>query len=214
LEMPKLIDFTGQKFGRLTVLSRAPNMAPGKTFWRCLCDCGAHAVFRADQFGRTPNASCGCYNIELAKARLTTHGRSHLPEYRIWAGIKSRCTRPSSAAFHKYGAKGVTVCDRWLTFANFFEDMGPRPSPQHTIDRIDGSKGYEPGNCRWATPTQQQRNLKNNVRITHDGRSLTAGEWSQVVGLKEKTIYSRVSLGWTPEDALTKPLHFHHKHRK
>jgi hypothetical protein len=128
--------------------------------------------------------------------------------------MKARCYSPSSAAYYKYGARGIVVCERWRIFETFLADMGKRPSPRHTLDRIDGTKGYEPGNCRWATPQQQQLNLKNNVRIEFDGKSLTAGQWSRIVGLDEKTITSRYrQLGWTAEDALTLPLHFHHKRR-
>jgi hypothetical protein len=140
---------------------------------------------------------------------------SYSPEYRTWAGMKARCYSPGNAAYYKYGARGITVCDRWLVFENFIADMGKRPSTKHTLDRIDGTKGYEPSNCRWATPQQQQLNLKNNVRIAFDGKFLTAGEWSQIIGIDAKTISSRYQkLGWTAEETLTLPLHFHHKHRR
>jgi hypothetical protein len=102
-----------------------------------------------------------------------------------------------------------------MVFENFLSDMGERPSPKHTLDRIDGAKGYAPDNCRWATPVQQQRNLKNNVLLTYQGKSMIAADWAKVVGIDEKTIQSRITkLGWTAEEALTLPLHFHHKHKK
>lgn len=129
--------------------------------------------------------------------------------------MKNRCEKPSCAAYYKYGARGIKVCERWKTFENFYADMGPKPSAKHTLDRINGTGNYEPGNCRWATPHEQQRNLKNNVRLDYNGKSLTAGEWAEIIGLKAKTIESRIRLqGWTTEEALTLPLNFHHKHKR
>jgi hypothetical protein len=99
-------------------------------------------------------------------------------EYRTWVGMKARCYKPSSAAYYKYGARGITVCERWQTFENFLADMGPKPTPKHTLDRIDGSKGYSPDNCRWASHTEQQRNLKNNVYLEYNGKSMIAADWA------------------------------------
>lgn len=107
------------------------------------------------------------------------------------------------------------MCDRWMTFENFYADMGPKPSPKHSLDRIDGKKDYSPDNCRWALPKEQQRNIKTNVFLEHDGKSLIAADWAEIVGLDAKTIQSRVGkLGWTVAEALTLPLHFHHKHKR
>jgi hypothetical protein len=129
-------------------------------------------------------------------------------------GMKNRCEKPSCGAYYKYGARGITVCERWKAFENFYADMGPKPSPKHTLDRINGTGDYEPGNCRWATPHEQQRNLKNNVRLDFDGQSLTAGEWSERLGINAKTIEARYQrLGWTAEEALTRPLNWHPKHK-
>jgi hypothetical protein len=129
--------------------------------------------------------------------------------------MRARCTRPSSAAYYKYGARGITVCERWQSFENFYSDMGLKPSPRHTLDRIDGTKNYSPENCRWATPKEQQRNIKNNVILEHDGKALIAADWAKIVGLDAKTIQARIyKLGWTVEEALTLPRHFHHKHNR
>lgn len=212
--MPKFIDLTGQRFGRLVVQRRLPDIRRGVPCWECVCDCGNKTKSRSDSFKKNKNASCGCYNNELSIARLTTHGRSFTPEYQTWRSMLARCNSPSSAAYRKYGAVGISVCDRWKKFENFFSDMGERPSLRHSIDRIDGKKNYDPGNCRWATPRQQQTNLKNNVRISHDGKHLTIGEWSDIVGLNPKTIYSRLKLGWSVQDALTLPLNSYHKWRR
>jgi hypothetical protein len=207
--MPKFIDLTGQRHGRVVVLRRVADKRPGVPGWLCRCDCGNEVVKRADVFKNVPYASCGCYNIELAVERLRTHGASFTPTYRTWVGMRMRCEKPSNIAFHKYGAKGIRVCDRWQSFENFVADMGERPTPKHSIDRIDGSRGYEPQNCRWATAREQALNFKNNRRIEHAGKSLTAGQWSEITGIPEKTIESRVSrLGWSAEEALTIPPSF------
>jgi len=212
--MPRLVDLTGHRIGRLTIKGRNHEKPHGPVMWDCVCDCGTELVRGAKTIRGRGIASCGCYNRELSTKRFGSHGLSQTPEYKIWLGMKARCYSPSSAAYYKYGARGIVVCERWRIFETFLADMGKRPSPRHTLDRIDGTKGYEPGNCRWATPQQQQLNLKNNVRIEFDGKSLTAGQWSRIVGLDEKTITSRYrQLGWTAEDALTLPLHFHHKRR-
>ena len=129
--------------------------------------------------------------------------------------MRARCDNPTNALYYKYGARGIQVCERWETFENFYADMGPRPSPKHTIDRIDGEGNYTPENCRWATSKEQQRNLKNNVFLEYNGKSMIAADWAKIVGINAKTIHCRVQrLGWSAEEALTLPLHFTHKHKK
>lgn len=213
--MPNLVDLTGTKIGRLTVLGRNLEKPNGPVMWDCVCDCGTRLV-RAAKWIRGPGiASCGCYVREHLLNRIKSHGLSRSAEYKIWRGMKNRCEKPNCSAYHKYGARGITVCSRWQKFENFYEDMGKRPTAKHTIDRIDGTKGYAPDNCRWATPKEQQRNLKNNVLLEYNGKSLSVAEWSDVVGIDAKTLWSRVKvLGWTTEEALTLPRHYHHKHKR
>jgi len=115
--------------------------------------------------------------------------------------MRARCNNPKNEKYPSYGAKGIKVCDRWSVFANFLADMGNRPRG-HTIDRIDGSKGYEPGNCRWATPKQQQRNIKTNVMIEIKGEKKTASEWSEISGISTRTILQRWRAGWTGDQML------------
>ncbi len=213
--MPKLVDLTGTRIGWLRVINRNTDNPSGPVMWNCVCDCGTELV-RAAKWIRGPGvASCGCYNIALSTERFSKHGLARSVEYRIWQGMKSRCYSPSNAAYYKYGARGIGVCERWMNVENFISDMGPRPSPKHSLDRIDGTKDYSPENCRWATPEQQQRNIKTNVFLEYDGKSMIAADWAKIVGIDAKTIQSRIQkLGWTAEEALTLPLNFHHKHKR
>lgn len=129
------------------------------------------------------------------------HGQCSSPEYRCWASMKFRCLNQNSAEWHKYGGRGISVCERWLTFANFLEDMGKRPA-LYTIDRIDNSRGYEPSNCRWASYTQNNRNRRSNVNITIYGTTKCLSEWAKEVGLQPSTIRWRLKRGESGEQLL------------
>lgn len=132
------------------------------------------------------------------------HGRSGTPEYRSWLAMIHRCHDQKDELHKRYYAdKGIKVCERWHLFTNFFEDMGPKPSPDYTIERYDNAKDYEPGNCRWATKTEQGRNKRNNVLLTHDGKTMPLSAWVEITGLNYTTIHERLRRGWAPERALT-----------
>jgi hypothetical protein len=130
------------------------------------------------------------------------------PEYMSWKGIKGRCLVRGDHNYRKYGAKGVTVCDRWRdSFENFLADMGPKPGPGYSVDRIDNKKGYEPGNCRWATHEEQNNNRgKFNRVVTAFGRTKTMSEWSRETGVKVGTIWWRLESGKTPEQSVAGPV--------
>lgn len=152
--------------------------------------------------------SVGPYDTRQARSRaLTKHGRTETPEWKSWMHMKSRCFTPSDAKYPDYGARGITVCDRWRdSFENFLADMGPKPSRKHTIDRIDNDGNYEPGNCRWATNREQCNNRRSNVILEFRGERMNATQWAQRLGVDPNRITARIRLGWTAERALTQPL--------
>ena len=170
----KLIDMIGQRFGRLVVieyLKGAHVERSGRRIskWKCRCDCGAETSVTRGNLIAGYSSSCGCLKRESPGGRRT-HGHSAggptpMPEYEVWKGMISRCENPKHNAYHNYGARGIEVCDEWRhDYAAFFAHIGPRPTPLHTVDRIDNNLGYAPGNVRWATRAEQRLNQRP---ITH-----------------------------------------------
>lgn len=120
--------------------------------------------------------------------------------------MNERCHNPKMDKYEYYGGRGIAVCERWASFENFLADMSERPSPQHTLDRINVDGNYEPGNCRWATKLEQMNNRQINHRVTFNGETHTLAEWSRIVGIPKGTLYARAEKGWTVEMTLTTPL--------
>jgi len=132
---------------------------------------------------------------------------SGTPTYESWHQMIQRCTNPKNDSFDRYGGRGIAVCKRWLaSFPAFLEDMGARPSFKHSIERCENSGNYEPGNCRWATKKEQQRNMRSNRMLTHDGKTMCLAAWAEQIGLSTLSLSSRLRLGWTVEEALTIPI--------
>lgn len=210
----RIIDLTGQRFSRLVVVGRAPNKSEKDTNarWHCRCDCGRMCIAYGQDLRREKFKSCGCLNAE----RIYKHGQSRTKEYRTWLTMRQRCENPNNGAYGQYGGAGVTVCERWMSYEAFREDMGPAPSLRHTIDRIDGTKGYEPGNCRWATYAEQNRNLKSNVVVEINGVRKVLADWCKHYGIKRNTVNTRIRNGWDAETAIKTPLNpvgVSHNHR-
>lgn len=213
------LDLAGKRFGRWTALRKVSSKKCGWK-WECQCDCGAVGTTSGYSLVHGKSLSCGCLRTEQVVARSQTHGQSprigETAEYRCWCGIIKRCENPNEQGFPLYGGRGIRVCQRWReSFAVFFEDMGPKPSTTHQLDRYPDMNGdYEPNNCRWATPIQNARNKRNNRLITAFGQTLTEAEWCEKTGMKAACLCNRFARGMTPEDALTRPLVYVTRKRK
>jgi hypothetical protein len=134
-------------------------------------------------------------------------------EYTIWENMVSRCTNKNNPRYDRYGGRGIKVCDRWRAFENFLVDVGSRPSSEHTLDRYPDNDGhYEPGNVRWATRKQQQRNMSRNVFVELDGQHRTVSEWEELRGFRRGLISRRLKRGWPPRKAITTPTAKQNKH--
>jgi hypothetical protein len=158
-----LIDICGEKFGRWRVLGIHPERARhGHILWLCRCDCGTERTVRGDLLRYGLSTSCGCLAREKTSARMFRHGhagKKRSPTYRSWESMRRRCNNPNAHAYDRYGGQGIKVCERYNSFENLLTDMGVRP-PGTSIDRIDSSRGYEPGNVHWATHSQQNLNRR------------------------------------------------------
>lgn len=160
----KRLAIENQKFGRLTAIKACEAIPGERTRWIFRCECGVEKAIIATNVVSGHTLSCGCYKSEYSekwKKSSVTHGLCKSKEYRAWAALINRCENPKNADYPKYGGRGISVCTRWRhDFMNFYADMGPRPSANHSIDRIDVNGNYEPSNCRWATKSEQQKNKR------------------------------------------------------
>lgn len=193
------VDIVGQVFGRLKVLAFWDVDKTRKLRWLCQCSCGTRAIVRGGCLKSGHTTSCGCYFLEA----ITKHHMSLSTEYGSWRSMVNRCENPTDGAYLSYGGRGIKICEAWRnSFESFLEDMGPKPSPKHSIDRIDNNKGYYPDNCRWSTQKEQMNNRECCVHLTARGETKTLSEWSREVHLPISTIRQRLSKGWDHEKAL------------
>lgn len=200
-------DMTGLRFGRLLVISRAGSTSRGNARWNCVCDCGNHTNSIGFTLRNGTSRSCGCLSIDMSREKLTIHAMTGTTEYRTWGSMIQRCTNQNNTKYHIYGGRGITVCDRWRMFANFYEDMGPKPSRAHSIERRDRDGNYEPSNCHWATFQEQNKNTSRSRLVYYKGaaRSLTeavrmAGHITSFPAAKR-----RIDKGWSVDDAVETP---------
>lgn len=205
--MSVLIDIVGLRFGRLTVVALAGHSASGRVTWRCVCDCGAEKVAEGIRLRSGDTKSCGCLRDEARRANgrsNRTHGFSKSHVYQVWAGMIARCTNPSSSSYASYGGRGILVCDRWRSFPAFLEDMG-LPGDNLSLDRIDNAKGYEPGNCRWATDKEQAVNRRSTCFVSAWGETKSLKDWSEDrrCAVCYATLHCRIKAGVGPEEAIS-----------
>ena len=199
-------DMTGQRRGRLVVVERAGTDKSRCVLWKCKCDCGNEVVVRGTDIRAEKIQSCGCYSTENTRLRTLTHGKTRTRLYRIWAGMKQRCTNPKEDRYHRYGGRGITICDDWLDFQNFHNwAMTNGYRDDLTIDRINNDGNYEPSNCRWTTIKEQSNNKSTNVFIEYNGERKTIKQWEEQTGIPSNRIWWRLHEGWTIEETLTTP---------
>src|ERR1051325_1987407 len=192
-------DLTNMVFGSLRTTRPVGQTTKNQIWWECICDCGKIVIVASQSLRRGHTQSCGCLRLRQLRASITTHGHATAARsltYTSWQILIQRCQNPKNPAYPNYGGAGITVCERWQVFENFLADMGERASELYSIDRIDNSGNYEPGNCRWATKKQQQRNRQGNHFITAFGETCTIAEWAERSQLAFSTISNRLRTGW------------------
>ncbi len=179
----------GDRHGKLTIIEEV--FGKRQRRFKCRCDCGNETIVRLGDLRSGNTKSCGCLKKER-KPKNYSHGMSLSKEYKCWQHMKARCENPSNDGFSYYGKRGIKVCDRWKdSFENFYADMGPAPSPKHTIERINNEKDYSPENCKWATWFEQANNTRRNVKFFYNGKFLTPGQGARLLGIEYNDLY-----GW------------------
>jgi hypothetical protein len=197
-------DYIGKTFGLLTIIANAePDRNYAKVIVRCSCEKKTEKIVRLSNLKSGNTTSCGCEKIRLTKLSNTVHGLKKSPIYGVWKKMRQRCQCKTNKDFVNYGARGITVCERWNSFANFYADMFPSWSQGLTIERKDNHKGYSPENCKWSTRLEQNQNTRKNVYITYDGRTQCLAAWCRELDLRYDTIKMRIYAGRTPLEALT-----------
>ena len=202
----------GRQFGRLLVLHRAEppvRTERSRLYWLCECQCGNRVIVRGTQLRRGMTRSCGCLRDDARKGNQ--HARKHglwaTPEWQAWSSMRRRCYEPGTTGYERYGGRGIKVCERWrYFFEDFLADMGPRPSPKHSLDRINVDGDYEPGNCRWATSKEQNQNRRSNRSLTFNGETLLMSQWAERIGISKELLHYRLKAGWSVEQALATPV--------
>lgn len=185
------IDLTGHRFSRWLVLG--PDDSCKALKWLCRCDCGTEKGVKGANLRGGFSKSCGCLAREVTSKISRTHGLSGSPEHRIWKNMHTRCYNKENPAYFRYGGRGIVMCERWKnSFQNFLDDMGKRPTPTHSIDRIDNDGIYSPKNCRWATRKEQASNYSRNRHITYKGKTKILQVWVDELGLSYLKIYKRI----------------------
>ena len=193
-------DLSGQRFGRLLVVSHHGLDKRGGATWLCKCECGKDFITRARTLSSGEALSCGC----LHKERITKHGMLNSPTYKSWRAMMERCNNPKSSGYHRYGGRGISYCESWGDFRNFLADMGVRPKGC-TLDRIDNNSDYFKENCKWSSPRQQSRNRCTNKFVDTEFGRLCLRDAADKYGIKYNAFHERIKRGWSIEKALKTP---------
>lgn len=198
-------NLVGQRFGRLTV-EKLLGSYKNNHYWLCRCDCGGSNEVSTGSLKNKNTESCGCLIAESISARTTTHGQSKTPLYQLWHRMLQRCEDKNCTDYKYYGARGITVCERWHAFENFKADVGDRPDGL-TLDRKNNDSGYGPDNFRWASRELQANNMRSNVKTLVAGKLLSIKQMADKAGTSYDTMKARLTrLGYSAEEALTKPV--------
>ena len=198
------LQLLNKKIGRLLVVERLKNRK-GFTMWRCICDCGNERNVLGCSLGNGNTKSCGCLGVDRRREATVKHGMSGSGTYQTWAHMVQRCTNPKRWDYKHYGGRGISIFSEWLDFSCFLRDMGERP-PRLTLDRINNSGNYEPGNCRWATRKEQSNNSRVPVVLTLAGKSMNIAQWADELGVNRDMLYMRRFRGWPVERILAEAL--------
>lgn len=194
-----IVDLTGQEIGNLIVVEAYKSDYYG-IHWKCLCKCGNTTIVRGGHLRQGKTRSCGCQQGNhfhpIKHGHAMGKDKKASPEYYTWLAMMARCKNPNTKRYMLYGGRGISVCDRWLVFDNFLSDMGLRTSDKHSLDRFPNKDGnYEPGNCRWATIHEQNRNTSRNIFIEYDGRNQILEEWATELNTCPSAISNRIKNG-------------------
>jgi hypothetical protein len=205
---PRFLNRTGQRSGRLVVLGYAGKPRTAHLFW-CKCDCGNLIRVQSGNLQNNHSLSCGCLKLEQFMERIVSHGMSRMPEFKIFCGIRKRCLNPKDKAYPRYGGSGIQCY--FEDFQSFYDHMGPRPTPSHSVDRIDNEGHYELGNVRWATQKEQAQNRRTSRMIEYKGLIKCLKAWVEEfnlacnLNLSRETVHKRLKRGWNFERAVTTP---------
>lgn len=174
--------------------------------WLCTCKCGKIKQVMEYSLIKQKSKSCGCLQAILASVAISKHGDYKAPEYKAWQAMKSRCLNPNDARYDRYGGRNIKVCDEWLNYENFINDMGRRPSKDYSLERKDNNLGYSKANCKWATRTEQMANLHTTVKLEYKGESVPVSVLAKCHGIRSNVILLRLKAGWDIEKILTTPV--------
>lgn len=212
--MTDVIKMDGRVFGKLTVMYRKGTIKKYAA-WMCQCTCGEYVTVSGYNLRAGLRKCCARNGHFWAGSQPPSLIAQHPSEHQSWRSMCERCFRKENKKHRHYGGRGITVCERWQnSFANFFSDMGAKPTPKHTIDRINNDGNYEPSNCKWSTNKEQSRNMRRTVYVEHEGQRRLLMDVADSMGISRPVLYSRLKNGWSMEEALTLPVAKHTKKKR